>query len=190
MIASATPEQYEQAIVTLLTSDDIDALIILYIAVTATDVDPIADGIRKGMVVARATEWTKKPVYIGWMVETDRERRFSLLNDIIPTFGLPELPARVLGKIVRYVQWRDRPAGMVPDFDDLDLPTITSVCHGALTTKRRRLVDGRRNAYGLERDVDPAAAGRRSDDGSRGRRHCSAYRVSGRRQAGVPYPCP
>ena len=35
------PEQYEHAIVTLLSSDDIDALIILYIAVTSTDVAPL-----------------------------------------------------------------------------------------------------------------------------------------------------
>ncbi|MBI4002583.1 MAG: acetate--CoA ligase family protein, partial [Nitrospira defluvii] len=135
LIASATPEQYEQAIVTLLTSDDIDALIILYIAVTATDVDPIAEGIRKGIVAARATGQTRKPVYIGWMVETDRERRFSLPNETIPTFGLPELPARVLGKIAGYVQWRDRPAGMVPDFDDLDLSTVRTSCREALAKR-------------------------------------------------------
>ena len=121
MIASATPEQYEQAIVTLLTSDDIDALIILYIAVTATDVDPIADGIEKAWSWHGQRE-DKETGLIGWMVETDRERRFSLLNETIPTFGLPELPARVLGKIAGYVQWRDRPTGMVPDFDDLEPP--------------------------------------------------------------------
>jgi acyl-CoA synthetase (NDP forming) len=48
LIASADPEQYAQAIAALLKSDDIDALIILYLAVTATDVDPIAEGIKKG----------------------------------------------------------------------------------------------------------------------------------------------
>ena len=135
LIASATPEQYEQAIVTLLASDDIDALIILYIAVIATDIDPIAEGIRKGLVTARATERPQKPVYIVWMVETDRERKFSLQHETIPTFGLPELPARVLSKITGYVEWRDRPAGMVPDFDDLDIPTITRICREALSKR-------------------------------------------------------
>lgn len=135
LIASATPEQYEEAIVTLLTSDDIDALIILYIAVTATDVDPIAEGITRGILAARATECGTKPVYVGWMVETDRDRKLSVLNETIPTFALPELPARVLGKIATYVQWRDRPAGMVPDYDDLDLPAIIATCHEALVTR-------------------------------------------------------
>ena len=135
LIASATPEQYEQAIVTLLASDDIDALIILYIAVTAMDVDPIAAGIRKGIMAARATAETKKPVYVGWMVETDRERRFSLLNETVPTFGLPELPARVLSKITGYVQWRDRPVGMVPDFDDLNLSAASTICREALAKR-------------------------------------------------------
>ncbi|GAB1721310.1 MAG: GNAT family N-acetyltransferase [Nitrospira sp. CR1.1] len=135
LIASASPEQYEQAIVTLLGSDDIDALIILYIAVTATDVDPIADGIARGIAAARARQLISKPVAIGWMVETDRDRRFSLPQETIPTYGLPELPARVLGKIAGYVQWRDRPIGMVPDFDDLDLSAVRTVCREALAAR-------------------------------------------------------
>jgi len=135
LIASATPEQYEQAIVTLLTSDDIDALIILYIAVTATDVHPIAEGIMRGIAAARTQQLTSKPVSIGWMVETDRDRTFSLPHETIPTYSLPEIPARVLGKIAGYVQWRDRPLGMVPDFDDLDIPAVTTVCRNALATR-------------------------------------------------------
>lgn len=135
LIASASPDHYAQAITALLESDDIDALIILYIAVTATDVDPIADGIRQGVLAARATARERKPVYIGWMVETDRARRFVLPDETIPTFELPELPARVAGKSAAYVQWRDRPIGMVPDFDDLDLPTITTTCRKALAER-------------------------------------------------------
>ncbi len=135
LIASASPEQYEQAIHALLASEDIDALIILYIAVTATDVDPIAEGIARGIEAARAQQPVNKPVAIGWMVETDRDRRFSLPHETIPTYSLPELPARVLGKIAGYVQWRDRPLGMVPDFDDLDIPSVKAVCHNVLATR-------------------------------------------------------
>jgi acyl-CoA synthetase (NDP forming) len=69
------------------------------------------------------------------MVETDRDRKLSVLNETIPTFALPELPARVLGKIASYVQWRDRPAAMVPDYDDLDLPAIITTCREALVTR-------------------------------------------------------
>ena len=135
LIASASPEQYCQAIDTLLASDDIDALIILYIAVTVTDVDPIAEGITRGIAAARAAQPGKKPVYVGWMVESDRERRLSLPGETIPTFALPELPARVLGTIAGYVQWRDRPLGMVPDFDDLDLPAVRTICRDVLATR-------------------------------------------------------
>ncbi|HQR12926.1 MAG TPA: GNAT family N-acetyltransferase [Nitrospira sp.] len=135
LIASASPEQYEQAIRALLDSDDIDALIILYIAVTATDVAPMAEGIARGIEAARAQQPINKPVSISWMVETDRDRTFSLLHETIPTYGLPELPARVLGKIAGYVQWRDRPLGMVPDFDDLAIPSVKTVCRSALTTR-------------------------------------------------------
>ena len=135
LIASATPEQYKHAIVTLLSSDDIDALIILYIAVTSTDVAPIAEGITRGIAAVRAAQPMRKPVYIGWMVESDRERRFALPTETIPTFSIPELPARVLGTITDYVQWRDRPLGMVPDFDDLNLPAVQTICRDVLATR-------------------------------------------------------
>ncbi len=135
LLASAGSEHYTQAVTALLKSDDIDALIILYIAITAADVDLIAEGIKKGILAARATASIRKPIYIGWMVETDRERRFCFTSETIPTFALPELPARTLGKITGYVQWRERPAGMTPDFDDLDLPTVTRICRDALTAR-------------------------------------------------------
>ena len=48
-------------------------------------------------------------------IAAERERDYLRwrMHETIPTYGLPELPARVLGKIAGYVQWRDRPLGMV-----------------------------------------------------------------------------
>ena len=36
--------------------------------------------------------------------------------------GLPEAAARVLGKTAFYADWRRLPEGVVPEFDDLDVP--------------------------------------------------------------------
>jgi acetyl coenzyme A synthetase (ADP forming)-like protein len=135
LIASATPAQYAKAIETVLQAEEIDALIVLYISVTATDTSGIAEGIRAGIEAGRAAGATAKPVLICWMAEGDRDRTFNLSGERIPTYPLPEMPARVLSKMAAYAEWRTQPLGMVPDFDDLDLVTAKEICQKTLAQR-------------------------------------------------------
>lgn len=135
LIASATPDQYRQAIETLLTSDDIDALIILYMSVTVADTAGIAQGIQAGIVNGRKAGAKTTPVLIGWMAEGDLNRVFALPTETIPTYSLPESPAVVLGKAAGYAEWRQQSIGMVPDFHDLDLPAARTICATALSQR-------------------------------------------------------
>ena len=131
LIASATPGQYHQAIATLLRADEVDALIVLYVSISAMDTTPIAEGILAGIAAGRAVGGGGKPVMACWMAEGDMDRSLSLPQETIPTYTLPELPARVLGKAAAYAEWRAQPPGMVPDFDDLDLSAARSICRKA-----------------------------------------------------------
>jgi acetate---CoA ligase (ADP-forming) len=135
LIASATPDQYAKAIETLLPADEVDALIILYTAVTVTDTADIARGILTGIENGRKAGAKAKPVLIGWMAEGDTDRTFNCQTETIPAYHLPESPALVLGKAATYAEWRQQPAGMVPDFDDLDLPAVREICAGALSRR-------------------------------------------------------
>ena len=131
LIASATPDHYTKAISALLRTDEIDALIVLFISLTPGDTDGIAEGIRAGIAAARGAGAKNKPVYINWMAEGDRERVFSVNGETIPSYPLPEIPARVLSKAATYHTWRNQPAGVIPDFDDMDLPQVRAICIGA-----------------------------------------------------------
>lgn len=128
LIASATPDQYRQAIATLMASPDIDALIILYISVSPSDTAPIAEGILEGIRQAREAGITSKPVMITWMAEGDLDRRFSTSSEAIPTFNLPETPGLVLSKAAGYGEWRREPVGMVPLHPDIDLQLVRDIC--------------------------------------------------------------
>jgi acetyl coenzyme A synthetase (ADP forming)-like protein len=167
LIASATAEQYRQAVETLLAADEIDALIILYMSVTTADQAPIAQGIESGIVTGRKRGATTKPVLICWMAEGDSGRIFSLPSETIPTYGLPESPALVLGKAAAYADWRGQPAGTIVDFDDLDLQEARRICSTALgqrgpgwltTEETRRLL----SAAGLP--VQPGGVARTADE--------------------------
>jgi acyl-CoA synthetase (NDP forming)/GNAT superfamily N-acetyltransferase len=131
LIASATPDQYAQAIVTLMTSQEIDALIFLFISLTPTDTTGIADSIVAGIRSARKAGVTDKPVFLTWMAEGDHGRSFTIDGETIPAYSLPETPARVLGKAALYREWATRPVERIPDFLDMDLSKTRKICTGA-----------------------------------------------------------
>ncbi len=135
LIASATPDHYRQAIETLLAAPEIDALIILFVSVRPSMTQPIAEGIQEGIRRARAAGNLHKPIVIVWMAEGDRDRQFQLSTETIPTFALPENPATVLGKASAYAEWRHRPLGQIPLFEDLDLSRIRETVAGALSNR-------------------------------------------------------
>jgi acyl-CoA synthetase (NDP forming) len=166
LIASATADQYARAIETLLSADEIDALIILYTAVTVTDTADIARGILTGIEKGRTAGAKTKPVLIGWMAEGDRDRTFSSQAETIPAYHLPETPALVLSKAATYADWRQQPAGMVPDFDDLNLSAVRKVCSDALSRRGAGWlsVDETRNVLSAIRlPVQPGGVARTAD---------------------------
>jgi acetyl coenzyme A synthetase (ADP forming)-like protein len=131
LIASATPDQYAQAIVALMTAQEIDALIVLYISLTPTDTAGMADGIVSGIRSARKAGIAHKPVYLAWMAEGDHNRSFTVDGETIPAYPVPETPARVLSKAATYRAWQTRPADLIPDFLDMDLPKARRICTDA-----------------------------------------------------------
>lgn len=133
LIASASPDHYTNAITTLLASQEVDALIILYMSVMAGAESDIANGILRGISSARQAGSTAIPIYICWMAEGDLERTFQTAGETIPIFPLPEHPAVVISKAYRYEEWRTQPLGMIPDFDDMDVGTARAICAKALS---------------------------------------------------------
>lgn len=170
LIASATGDHYRQAIETLLPADTIDALIIIYISVTAGDQTAIAQGIEAGILNGRARGAKAKPVLVCWMAEGDTGRTFTAASETIPIYSLPETPALVLSKAAAYADWRRQPTGIVPDFDDLDVPGARAICTTAVRARgvgwltadeSRRLLNAARlpvQPGGLARTAEEAAA--------------------------------
>jgi acyl-CoA synthetase (NDP forming) len=53
----------------------------------------------------------------------------------IPAYAFPEAAARALARTAAYADWRARPLGVIPDFDDLDLATARDVCRKAVAER-------------------------------------------------------
>ncbi len=135
VIGFATETQHAKAVETMLKSDEIDALIILHVSVRATDNDPVAAGIAKGISTARQAVGRHKPVYLCWMAEGDLERPFTIDGETIPTYSQPETPARIISQALAYRAWTQQPTGKIPRYADADLSTAKSICAKALAER-------------------------------------------------------
>ena len=127
MIASASPENYRRVIETVLTSADVDALIAIYIPVGLGNAAAFSNAIREGVSSARSNGAKDKPVLGCWMSEQRCAPDAS-----VPVYEFPEVPARVLARAASYAEWRNRPAGVLPEILDIDLSSARRVCQNSL----------------------------------------------------------
>ena len=132
MIASAGPEHYRQTIETLLSTDEIEALVVIYIPIDVSQRSLILDAIRAGIEAGRRAGGTGKPVLASLMVEEGTSIPLQLGQERIPTYAFPEAAARVLAKVADYAEWRAQPLGVFLEFDDIEAQSARDICRQAL----------------------------------------------------------
>lgn len=152
MIAAAGPAEYEEAIASLLASDEIDALIALYIPASVEGVTETAVAIRKA-AEAGSGDKTFLTVYMD-SAGAPTELASELAR--FPAFAFPERAANALSKAVGYAEWLAKPTGTVVTFDDVDGDAASRLIADAVDGKgddevwlEPAAVDGVLGAYGL-----------------------------------------
>ena len=131
MIASAGPEEFRRAVDILLRAAEIDALIVLTINVGLADLAEVRNNIRSAVRTARSKHSTEKPVLTCIMDHENTAHLVPSGSEILPNCTFPEDAARVLCKMARYAEWRNRPEGMIVDFEDIRPPYARSICEAA-----------------------------------------------------------
>lgn len=132
MIASAGPDHYRHTIETVLASDEIDALVIIYIPVGMFAQEATLAAIRAGVAAGRLAGGVGKPVLACLMVEEGSSPPLQLEQERIPTYLFPEAAARVLSKVAEYAEWRAQPLGMFVEFGDSQIQVAREICHRSL----------------------------------------------------------
>jgi acetyl coenzyme A synthetase (ADP forming)-like protein len=130
MIASASAEHYRYAVNTILSSGEADALIVIYIAVGLAETEAVASAVFQAASEARKAGRADIPVLACVMAQEEVRTQLVREKETVPSFSLPEAAARALSKASAYAEWLRTPLGMIPDFDDMDLPKAhTTVRH-------------------------------------------------------------
>jgi acetate---CoA ligase (ADP-forming) len=135
MIASAGPDAFRQAIEVALTSEDTDAVIVIF-----TPVDPRRSGdtlraIRDGIAAGRRAGATGKPVLGCLMAGDGRPLPLDVQGERIPVYAFPENAARALGRAAAYAGWRAQPPALPWTFENLRVAEARAVCRRALDAR-------------------------------------------------------
>lgn len=163
MIATATAEQYRQAIGTLAAWEGIDALIAIFIRPLLTRAEDVADAVGEAL----ADLPREIPVLAVFM--SSRDRAAMAATEAAPVYLYPEDAARALGRVMRHVEWRARPAEDPPGVDGARPDEAAGLLAEALEGEREWLgaeqIAKLLDCYGIAMPAwrlaeDPEAAGR------------------------------
>lgn len=136
LIAAATADDYRRAVETVLTCGEFDAVIVQFIPVGLTTTAEVCGAVAAAVAAARAAGATGRPV-LGCLMDPDQAPpHLECGPERVPCFPFPETPARVLGKVAAYGEWRAAPPGVFLDFDDLRSDEARRVCQDALRQRR------------------------------------------------------
>lgn len=125
MIAAAGPEEYRASIETLFASDEVDALIVLFIPASEEGVARTATAIRE----AGESAPDGKTFLCVYMQSGGAPTELASPDVGFPIFSFPERAAKALRKAVTYAEWLGKPEGQRATFDDID------------TTRARQVID-------------------------------------------------
>ncbi|HKP13278.1 MAG TPA: acetate--CoA ligase family protein, partial [Blastocatellia bacterium] len=123
MIASAGPADYQRAMRALLADERVDALIVIFIPPLIAQAESVAAAIIEGAKSADG-----KPVIANFMSAKGTPEILAS----IPSYAFPEAAAKALAKVTAYGEWRRRPSGVLPLFDNIHVDDARAVIEQAL----------------------------------------------------------
>jgi acetyl coenzyme A synthetase (ADP forming)-like protein len=132
LIASAVPADFGRAAQAVLTSGEVDALIVIGFSTGTCEAESVLRVLREVVASARRGAAAGKPVLACLMPEQSGPSLAAVGEERIPCYAFPEAAARTLGKAAAYAEWRAQPLGQVLHFADADLPSARTVCEETL----------------------------------------------------------
>ncbi|HJR92721.1 MAG TPA: GNAT family N-acetyltransferase [Acidimicrobiia bacterium] len=130
LIASGGAEQYEFTVTTLLESDEVDAVIAIYIPVMPGGAAEVGAALRRSQ-----DAHTGDVTFLGVVMQHEASQ-FLAGGDgdrSIPTYMFPEQAALALTRAVRYGEWRRRDPGHLAVPDGIDVDVARAVMADAIT---------------------------------------------------------
>ena len=125
-IASGGPDEYKACLEALLESEEVDAVMVIYVP-TSPEGSPLVAAAVRDVVDSYDGAAPVVAVFMQEAVPLLRSGRKT-----IPTYRFPEAAALALSRAVRYSEWRSRDPGIEREFTDLSADKARGVTEAAL----------------------------------------------------------
>jgi acyl-CoA synthetase (NDP forming) len=142
--ASAGPDVLADAVRAALRSDDVDALVVVFVPPLSTPGAAYARALRD----AAEEEGRHKPIVSTFLATEGIPAELAVpgsdgspARGSIPSYPSPERAVAALGRATRYAQWRSAPQGELVRPDDIDVGTAREVVAAALSRAADGLVE-------------------------------------------------
>ena len=126
MIASATAEQYREAIRTVGSDPNIDSLIVIFVPPLVTRVEDVAQVISQEVAALNRT----KP--LATVLMSPLKPPIALTNARVPVYQFPETAAIAMARAARYGEWRNRPEPPRVELNDVRREDAAAIVATAL----------------------------------------------------------
>ncbi|MPZ53522.1 MAG: GNAT family N-acetyltransferase [Acidimicrobiia bacterium] len=130
LIASGSAEGFSGSVSDILTSGEVDAVLVIYVPTTSDGLGDVARALREVQDgydgdVTLLSVFMQADGETGLLNQGDPKRR-------IPSFLFPEAAAEALGRAIRHGKWRQRDPGKIRRFDDIDVVMARRVVDAGL----------------------------------------------------------
>ena len=125
--AGATPELFEATLRIVLASPSVDGAIVILAPVATAEPEAVARGI------AGLDAGTRPLLFVN-LGDDASPAALSGGARTIPAYAFPERAVRALGRIAEHSTWKARPAGQVPQLDDVDTGAAQAIVKAYLSS--------------------------------------------------------
>ncbi len=134
MLASATPQHYQQTLGAVLEDPNVDSVIVIYIPPLVTHPEEVAAAVRQAVANYR----DEKPVIACFMMARGAPEGLRLDSDrYIPSFVFPEDAVKAVAGAWEYAEYRERPEGQIVRFPDIDRDAARAFLHSSVEVSER-----------------------------------------------------
>ncbi|TDC63845.1 GNAT family N-acetyltransferase [Actinomadura sp. GC306] len=130
----ADADDYEAALAAALADDGVDAVVALFTPPTIGGFD-----VRVPEKIIRLAAEAEKPIAATYLGTEGMPADLRVIGPdgmaaegSVPSYPSPEDAVRAMAYVIRYAQWRRRPAGTVPNFEDADRERARALVAGWL----------------------------------------------------------
>jgi acetyl coenzyme A synthetase (ADP forming)-like protein len=132
MLAAAPAEHFRRTVELVVTSGEVDAVIVIFVPPLLTEPAEVARAVREAVDAAEG----EVPVVAVFMSAAGSPPELRVGDSAIPSYAFPEEAARALGRAAEYGSWRERPDGRVPELPGVRRDEATALLAAALAEGR------------------------------------------------------